>query len=96
METIRPSSISRFQLAIKTSSEVELMETYPLGRLGFQHRSIKTSSEVELMETTTAKRLLMGWQAIKTSSEVELMETRVVLVHQIPISRRSKLLRKLN
>ena len=43
-------------LAIKTSSEVELMETCISRPNGASSRTIKTSSEVELMETFGGQR----------------------------------------
>ncbi len=62
---------------LKTSPEVELMETILYARdVSSKRPSLKTSPEVELMETEcTAPPLRLF--LLKTSPEVELMETIV-------------------
>ncbi len=60
---------------LKTSSEVELMETINRRLPNSLSKGLKTSSEVELMETDCGKRQAGKRGGLKTSSEVELMET---------------------
>ena len=75
METRMPLQTS-LSVSIKTSSEVELMETPFQSTCGkYGEGTIKTSSEVELMETGRPRPPDLGPMGIKTSSEVELMET---------------------
>ncbi len=76
METLRlPLPMFRLNCR-KTSSEVELMETFPgslaCPKLAWRR---KTSSEVELMETSRQFAVRAYPVRRKTSSEVELMET---------------------
>ena len=81
-------------LGPKTSSEVELMETYGVRTQQIRACQPKTSSEVELMETRCNKFVSKQTNHPKNSSEVELMET----CHQRECHRQDhlKLLRKLN
>ena len=51
METLEVRSELRPMWHLKTSSEVELMETHMLHIPLHRHQMLKTSSEVELMET---------------------------------------------
>ena len=75
METRSRSRARRWLQKLKTSPEVELMETLCLLRQTLGGR-LKTSPEVELMETSRARRWLQKTSLLKTSPEVELMETR--------------------
>ena len=77
METVEVDySITYFHRS-RTSSEVELMETWILEALPCAIKSVsRTSSEVELMETSKASnRNFKVEHKSRTSSEVELMET---------------------
>ncbi len=79
---------------LKTSSEVELMETS--SRVSERLVTLlKTSSEVELMETLQPTFHGFRIEKLKTSSEVELMETCQRLFRQRDECP-SKLLLKLN
>ena len=76
METQAPLHIEGKNASLKTSSEVELMETTSQ-KSGSRASvpSLKTSSEVELMETRCCRCQHRCDCRLKTSSEVELMET---------------------
>ena len=81
---------------LKTSSEVELMETLPGCLDSVLTPALKTSSEVELMEMSRRKPNSCGFVRLKTSSEVELMEKAWSGTALRSILEDSKLLRKLN
>ena len=74
METKTEGWPTSGQRALKTSPEVELMETSlhppPPGLV-----ALKTSPEVELMETKMDRNNTEDTAILKTSPEVELMET---------------------
>ena len=86
---MRASKVSK----LKTSPEVELMETFICKTGLWVH--LKTSPEVELMETgllSDSLRLTL----LKTSPEVELMETKLQCADTTRHSYRSRLLPKSN
>ncbi len=76
METWGEVGVRRILHRLKTSPEVELMETGTGKDSNDNSPDLKTSPEVELMETATAHLLERGCEVLKTSPQVELMETR--------------------
>ena len=74
METPLLAVTSTVNSQVRTSFEVELMETR--GRsVHSRLLLVRTSFEVELMETTRFAALLVHSTNVRTSFEVELMET---------------------